>query len=69
MSDKQSKNIRILDLYRRLCEGRVISKAEESARFGVDERSIQRDIDDIRAYFSELAKEKSPTTARERVLC
>ena len=57
MSDKQSKNIRILDLYRRLCEGRVISKAEESARFGVDERSIQRDIDDIRAYFSELAKE------------
>lgn len=50
---KQSKNYRILDLYQRLCEGRVISKPEEAKRLGVDERSIQRDIDDIRAFFSE----------------
>lgn len=57
MADKQSKNNRILDLYRRLCEGKVIRKPEESARFGVDERSIQRDIDDLRAFFEELAKE------------
>lgn len=50
MSSKQSKNSRTLDMYARLCEGKVINKLEESQRFGVDERSIQRDIDDIRAF-------------------
>lgn len=50
---KESKNSRTLDMYVRLCEGRTISKVEESRRFGVDERSIQRDIDDIRAFLDE----------------
>ena len=40
----------MLDIYQRLCEGRIIVKAEEAQRSGVDERSVQRDIDDIRAY-------------------
>lgn len=31
----------------------MINKAEEAKQFGVDERSIQRDIDQIRKYFSE----------------
>lgn len=53
MKDKQDKSLRILDIYVRLCEGRVINKAEEARQFGVDERSIQRDIDQIRKYFSE----------------
>ena len=48
MKDKQDKSLRILDIYVRLCEGRVINKAEEARQFGVDERSIQRDIDQIR---------------------
>lgn len=48
-----SKNLRTLDLYARLCEGKTIYKAEEAERFGVDERSIQRDIDDIRAFLDE----------------
>lgn len=50
MTDKHSKNSRTLDLYVRLCEGKLINKTEEALRFGVDERSIQRDIDDIRAF-------------------
>ena len=50
MSDKHSKNSRTLDMYVRLCEGKTINKSEEAQRFGVDERSIQRDIDDIRAF-------------------
>lgn len=50
---KYSKNNRVLDLYNRLSEGKVINKAEEAKRFGVDERSIQRDIDDIRAFLDE----------------
>ena len=39
------------------CEGKMISKAEESLKFGVDERSIQRDIDDIRAFLNTRAVE------------
>lgn len=51
--EKQTKNERILDMYVRLCEGKCIQKAEEAVRFGVDERSIQRDIDDIRAFLGD----------------
>ena len=51
MADKQHKNSRTLDMYIRLCEGKSINKKEEALRFGVDERSIQRDIDDIRALY------------------
>lgn len=50
---KNSKNFRTLDMYVRLCEEKVINKAEEAEKFGVDERSIQRDIDDIRAFLAE----------------
>lgn len=50
---KESKNFRTLDMYVRLCEGKTVNKAEEAHRFGVDERSIQRDIDDIRAFLNE----------------
>lgn len=53
MSEKFSKNTRTLDMYERLCEGKIINKAEEAAKFGVDARSIQRDIDDIRAFLAE----------------
>ena len=55
MSDnsKQSKNARTLDMYVRFCEGKIINKSEEANRFGVDERSVQRDIDDIRAFLDE----------------
>ncbi|MDY4840562.1 MAG: WYL domain-containing protein [Lachnospiraceae bacterium] len=50
---KHSKNSRTLDMYVRLCEGKVINKTEEAHKFGVDERSIQRDIDDIRAFLDD----------------
>ena len=50
---KESKNFRILDMYLRLCEGKIINKTEEARRFGIDERSVQRDIDDIRTFFNE----------------
>lgn len=50
---KESKNFRTLDMYVRLCEGKTVNKVEEACRFGVDERSIQRDIDNIRAFLDE----------------
>ena len=43
---------RIINLYNRIIEGEVINKADEAERFGVNERSIQRDLEDIRAYFT-----------------
>jgi len=43
---------RIINLYNRLSEGEVLIKADEASRFDVNERSIQRDLEDIRAYFA-----------------
>lgn len=53
MKTKMDKAPRILDIYVRLCEGKAINKKEEAQRFCVDERSIQRDIDEIRKYLDE----------------
>lgn len=61
---KPTKPSRALDLYVRLCEGKVINKSSESERFSVDERSIQRDIDEIRAFLSNRAA-NDETEARE----
>ena len=53
MKEKMEKTFRILDIYIRLCEGKIINKKEEAEKFAVDERSIQRDIDEIRKYLGE----------------
>lgn len=50
-NNKKSKYDRILSLYEKLNIGDIVSKSEEANRFGVSERTIQRDIDDIRAFF------------------
>lgn len=52
-NDKKSKNYRTIDMYVRFCEGKTINKSMEAQLFNVDERSIQRDIDDIRAFLDE----------------
>ena len=54
-NEKMNKNQRVLDMYVRLCEGKILTKAEEAVKFGVDERSIQRDVDDIRAFLDSRA--------------
>lgn len=46
-----SKYDRILSLYEMLNEGKIINKFKAAFEFGVTERTIQRDIDDIRAFF------------------
>lgn len=47
------KIARVLGLYTGLVNGRLINKAEEAKRYGVNLRTIQRDIDDIRSYLEE----------------
>lgn len=41
---------RVLGIYTKLMNGYLITKAEEATNYGVNERSIQRDFDDIRNY-------------------
>lgn len=48
---KKSKYDRILSLYEKINSGDIIRKSDEADRFGVSERTIQRDIDDIRAFY------------------
>ncbi len=64
MNPKLSKNNRTLDLYTRLCKGKIINKSEEAQKFGVDERSIQRDIDDIRSFLDDCAVADSTDTRK-----
>lgn len=64
MSSKLSKNSRTLDIYTRLCKGKIINKSEEARKFGVDERSIQRDIDDIRSFLDDCAVTDSTDTRK-----
>ncbi len=55
--EKDTPNInkieRVLHIYSRIMEGGIVRKSELAERFGVNERSIQRDIDDIRNYMQE----------------
>ncbi len=50
---QMSKAMRVLSMYDRMMQGKGIVKVEEANRFGVDTRTIQRDLDDIRAYLAE----------------
>ena len=58
--DSIRKNARTLDMYVRFCEGKIINKKQEAVHFGVDERSIQRDIDDIRAFLCDRNEGDNP---------
>ena len=48
--EANNKIERILSLYTRLSNGAIINKAQEATYFNVNERSIQRDVDDIRNF-------------------
>lgn len=48
-----NKGFRLLSIYERLNKGEVLSKQELSCCYGVSEKTIQRDIDDLRSYLVE----------------
>lgn len=62
---EMAKHDRMLDLCLRLMSGEIISKSEEAMKNNVSERTIQRDLDDLRAFFDE----KSQRTGENRSLC
>lgn len=46
------KNTRLLELYIMLTRGEALRKGELARKFGVAEKSIQRDIEDLRNFFT-----------------
>ncbi len=47
---RKDKIERVLAIYTKLLSGYLVNKSEEANNYGVNERSIQRDIDDIRLF-------------------
>ena len=58
----KAKTFRILNLYERLNRGEVIVKKKVAEDFGISEKSVQRDIDDLRAYLAECYENGADTT-------
>lgn len=55
LSGADFKYKRVLQLYTKLLKGEMINKAKEAEAANVTVRSIQRDLDDLRAFFDEQA--------------
>ncbi len=53
---RNGKIERILGIYTKLINGYLVVKSEEARRYKVNERTIQRDIDDIRNFFETEAE-------------
>jgi transcriptional antiterminator len=49
-----NKGFRLLNIYERFNKGEILEKAELAEQFGVTQKTIQRDIDDLRAYIAEI---------------
>lgn len=52
---KKSKTDRILGIYIKLCNGYVINKSKEALECNVDERTIQRDMNELRCFISDYS--------------
>nr|WP_314806955.1 WYL domain-containing protein [uncultured Selenomonas sp.] len=50
---KENKGFRLLHLYERLSRGEVVRKADLAQKFVVTDKTIQRDIEELRAYLAE----------------
>lgn len=53
--ESRDKVERVLGLYSKLMNGLVVNKAAAARDYGVNERSIQRDIEDIREYMDTVS--------------
>lgn len=73
-ADSSCKYYRILEMYLRLLDGEKITKKEEAERYGVDVRSIQRDLDALRVFLSGQQQGAAfprawSTTGRSAAMC
>ncbi len=56
----EQKSIRVLDIYTQLINGEVVNKRKEAERFGKTNRTIQSDIDTVRAFYAEKSAMGEP---------
>lgn len=61
---KNGKIERVLGIYTKLLNGYIVNKAAEANEYGVNERSIQRDVDDIRNYLEYILSISSTSIER-----
>lgn len=54
-NENENKGARLLDMYDRLSHGEILSKKALAEAYGVTTKTIQRDIDELRAHLSETA--------------
>ncbi len=50
---KGDRGLRLLDIFERLNRGELLNKRELTQYYGVGEKTIQRDIEDIRSYLAD----------------
>lgn len=50
---KENRGFRLLQLYERLSRGEIVCKAELAQKFSVTDKTIQRDIEELRSYLAE----------------
>lgn len=65
LKDSSNKSNRVLDIYTKLIAGKIVNKRKEAKNHGVDERSIQRDIEEIKCFLDE---DTSATGYRNKVV-
>lgn len=49
----EAKSMRLLTMYSRLMDGKIIRKKDLAAEFGVTQRSVQRDLESLRVFFAD----------------
>lgn len=47
------KTRRVLEMYSRLVQGDIIRSSEEALKYGIDTRSVKRDIDELKSFFAD----------------
>lgn len=60
----ENKSFRLLNIYERLNKGEAVRKAQLAAEFGVSDKTVQRDIEDLRAYLAETHFEESEISVK-----
>ncbi len=61
MDFKENKVFRVLSLYETLNKGDSITKSELAKKYSVSEKTIQRDIDELRVYLADSFKSSMDT--------
>ena len=56
------KSFRLLNMFEKLNRGEMINKKKFAEDFGISEKSVQRDIDDLRAYLAESCESGDEAT-------